>query len=78
MEIEEQIGQLLVVKKAEVFRASRTLVGFTSLRVAEAQLQTHELQGLADAMGELGDPPEDVVERANEVLEGITEALRMQ
>jgi len=66
------------------------------VRVAEAQLQTHEFQDLADALGELGkavagydlrfdvrielggDPPEDVVERANEVLKGVTEALRMQ
>jgi len=95
MEIEEQIGQLLVVEKAEVFRAPRSLVGFASLRVAEAQLQTHELQDLADALGDLGkatagydlrfdvrielggDPPEDVVERASEVLEGVTDGLRL-
>ncbi|MHA1216193.1 MAG: hypothetical protein ACTSPX_02555, partial [Candidatus Thorarchaeota archaeon] len=38
----------------EIFGAPRTPVGFTGVRVAEARLQTHELQDLADAQGDLG------------------------
>jgi hypothetical protein len=66
------------------------------VRVAEARLKTHEIQDLADALGDLGkatagydlqfsvrvelggDPPEGVVEKANEVLKEVATALRLQ
>ena len=66
------------------------------VRVAEARLQTHELQDLADALGDLGkataghdlrlsvrielsgDPPEEVVEKANEVLGEIQPGWKLK
>jgi len=66
------------------------------VRVAEADLETHELQDLADVVGDLkkaaagyelkihvrielgGNPPEEVVEKVNGVLEGVAEKLRIK
>lgn len=66
------------------------------VRVAEARLQTHEIQDLADSLGDLGkvtagyelqfsvrielggDPPDDVVERANDVLAEVSGELNLR
>ena len=65
------------------------------MRLAEARLKTHELQDLADALGELGkatagydlqvavrielggNPPEEVVVRANAILQEIAKGLTL-
>ena len=65
------------------------------VQVAEAELEMHQLQDLADNLGDLGkatagydlklhvrielggNPPEEVVEKANEVLEEVSEVLRL-
>ena len=65
------------------------------VHTAEAELETHELQDLADVVGDLvkatvgydlkivvriklsGDPPAEVVERANGVLGDVSEDLRL-